>query len=397
MIGELIGIPNERLADFLGWTEVLITANPGRAWESNPFEEIYREFTALLDERRAAPRDDLMSALIAAELDGERLSQEELLGFCFLLVVGGNDTTTNLIANAAVLLARHPAPRSELIDDPSLIPGAVEEAVRYDTPTQALPRIRDAGNRSSGCERSWRGSPSGSAWRSSCTTTTGSPRRRSRAPSTFPDHRSVPDHEGARPPATRSRRLRRGGAHPGGHEHHARGRHPAGSAEPHVDPDVDRDPGGASRGGGDGEHHHRRGNHDQADHRDRRRHRRDLPRRRVPRGAGDLLGSAGDDTLPDQPSTRDFVSRADYDELDTKHGDTLARLKRAEADAARTRSVLAAAEERLVAARHRRRGVRRPSRRTRAPRPGNGRAARGSTGPASPICSRRTSTFSRSR
>ena len=62
-------------------------------------------------------------------------------GFCFLLVIGGNDTTTNLIANGAVLLARHPEQRAELVRDPSLIPQAVEEALRYDAPTQALPRI----------------------------------------------------------------------------------------------------------------------------------------------------------------------------------------------------------------------------------------------------------------
>jgi cytochrome P450 len=140
VIGELIGIPPERRKAFLQWTEALITANPGRARAVNPSAPIYEEFGKLLEERRRAPRDDLMSALIEAELDGQRLSEEELLGFCFLLVVGGNDTTTNLIANGAVLLARHPAQRDELIRDPALIPGAVEEMLRYDSPTQALPR-----------------------------------------------------------------------------------------------------------------------------------------------------------------------------------------------------------------------------------------------------------------
>jgi hypothetical protein len=143
VIGELIGIPPERREAFLEWTEVLITANPveEKQWETNPFHEIYHEFGKLLELRRAARRDDLMSALIDAELDGEKLSQEELLGFCFLLVVGGNDTTTNLIANAAVLLARHPEQRALLVADPSLVPEAVEEALRYDAPSQALPRI----------------------------------------------------------------------------------------------------------------------------------------------------------------------------------------------------------------------------------------------------------------
>jgi cytochrome P450 len=140
VIGELIGIPPERRKTFLQWTEALITANPEREWETNPFAAIYAEFGKLLDERRRERRDDLMSALIDAELDGQHLSQEELLGFCFLLVVGGNDTTTNLIANGTVLLARHPDQRAELIRDPGLIPAAVEEMLRYDSPTQALPR-----------------------------------------------------------------------------------------------------------------------------------------------------------------------------------------------------------------------------------------------------------------
>jgi hypothetical protein len=140
VIGELIGIPPDRHKTFLQWTEALITANPEKQWESNPFESIYAEFAELLEERRRQRRDDLMSALIDAELDGQKLSQEELLGFCFLLVVGGNDTTTNLIANGTVLLAKHPDQRAELIRDAALIPAAVEEMLRYDSPTQALPR-----------------------------------------------------------------------------------------------------------------------------------------------------------------------------------------------------------------------------------------------------------------
>lgn len=141
VIGELIGIPAERREAFLGWTESLISADPRRDWDANPFAQIYQEFTKLLDERRSEPRDDLMTALIDAEIDGQGLSQEELLGFCFLLVVGGNDTTTNLLANGAVLLARHPEQREELVCDPSAIPQAVEEMLRFDSPTQALPRI----------------------------------------------------------------------------------------------------------------------------------------------------------------------------------------------------------------------------------------------------------------
>jgi hypothetical protein len=145
VIGELIGVPPERRADFLAWTAALVGADPAdpAAGErlGRPMAKIYREFAELLDARRRAPRDDLASALLAAEIDGTRLAQEELLGFCFVLLVAGNDTTTNLIANGAVLLARHPDQRALLARDPARIPNAVEEMVRYDSPAQALPRI----------------------------------------------------------------------------------------------------------------------------------------------------------------------------------------------------------------------------------------------------------------
>ncbi len=81
-----------------------------------------------------------MSALLEAEVDGERLSEQDLLGFCFLLLIAGNDTTTSLIGNGAELLARHPDQRVELVANPALIPAAVEEMVRIEAPTQALPR-----------------------------------------------------------------------------------------------------------------------------------------------------------------------------------------------------------------------------------------------------------------
>jgi cytochrome P450 len=149
VIGDLIGIPTERQPAFLEWTESLIGASLGAELDVNPFAQIYGEFAKLLEERRDERRDDLMSALLDAEVDGQRLSQQELLGFCFLLVVGGNDTTTNLLANGAVLLARHPDQRDALVREPGLLPDAVEEMLRYDAPTQALPRrtTRDVGMR----------------------------------------------------------------------------------------------------------------------------------------------------------------------------------------------------------------------------------------------------------
>jgi cytochrome P450 len=141
VIGELIGIPRERQAAFLAWTEALVGIDPtGANADRGVFGAMYAEFAKLLAERRDARRDDLMSALLDAEVGGERLTQPELLGFCFVLITAGNDTTANLIGNGAALLARHRPEQRLLAEDPSRIPDAVEEMLRLDSPAQQLPR-----------------------------------------------------------------------------------------------------------------------------------------------------------------------------------------------------------------------------------------------------------------
>ncbi len=141
VIGDMIGVPEDRREAFLDWTEALVETEVGKAHEViQPATNIYAEFSKLLADRRVARREDLMSALIDAEIDGEHLSEQELLGFCFTLIVAGNDTTTNLIANGAVLLAEHPEQRALLARDPAAIPNAIEEMVRCEAPAQALPR-----------------------------------------------------------------------------------------------------------------------------------------------------------------------------------------------------------------------------------------------------------------
>lgn len=143
VIGELIGVPPERREAFLEWTAAMVATDTGAAQAErvrHPATQIYAEFSKLLEERRIERRPDLMSALLDAELDGRRLTEPELLGFCFLLIVAGNDTTTNLIANGSVLLARHPEQRRLLAREPARIPQAVEEMLRFESPAQALPR-----------------------------------------------------------------------------------------------------------------------------------------------------------------------------------------------------------------------------------------------------------------
>ena len=98
-------------------------------------------FRALLPERRKHPRADLLSLLIAAEEQGDRLTEGELLSTCVLLYIAGHETTVNLIGNGLLALLRHPAELARLREDPSLAASAVEELLRYDGPVQRTARI----------------------------------------------------------------------------------------------------------------------------------------------------------------------------------------------------------------------------------------------------------------
>jgi len=143
IIAEMIGVPAERRETFLGHTRKMLATNPDLSITDairEPSERIYEEFARLLGERRTRPAEDLMSALLAAEIGGERLTEEEILGFCYQLIVAGNDTTTALIGNGAVLLAEHPEQRRRIAAEPDRIPAAVEEMLRFEPPAQALPR-----------------------------------------------------------------------------------------------------------------------------------------------------------------------------------------------------------------------------------------------------------------
>jgi cytochrome P450 len=134
----LMGLPQDELAHFLELKDNLIRP-PGGFGAEEGFEvqrrtavEIYDYFQHAVDERRAAPRDDLISRFIAAELDGYRMSDEEILDVCFLFIMAGLDTVTASLGCSMAYLAQHPEQRQELIDDPSLIPGAVEELLRWE-------------------------------------------------------------------------------------------------------------------------------------------------------------------------------------------------------------------------------------------------------------------------
>ncbi|HVM39637.1 MAG TPA: cytochrome P450 [Acidimicrobiia bacterium] len=144
VIAELLGVGRADQADFRRWSDALVRGTPD---DKATFHAALGAATALYDyfahvtaDRRRRPRDDLVTALVEAQ-DGDRmLSDEELLGFCFLLLVAGNETTTNLITNGLAALAAHPEQRVTVASDRSLVAAAVEETLRYDAPVQGLAR-----------------------------------------------------------------------------------------------------------------------------------------------------------------------------------------------------------------------------------------------------------------
>ena len=146
VIAELLGIPAELREDFKRWSDALVTDGGDTSEEERNalFQEIqgmYAYFTQVLEERRQHPRNDLVSALLAAEIDGQRLSDIELLGFCGLLLVAGNETTTNLLANTILCFDQHPDVVERLRKNRALLPGAIEESLRYYSPIKAMVRM----------------------------------------------------------------------------------------------------------------------------------------------------------------------------------------------------------------------------------------------------------------
>ncbi len=101
---------------------------------------MYAYFSDVIAARRAEPRDDLLGALVAAEVDGERLTDWDILGFCFVMVAGGNDTTGNLISHGVMLLDDDHAARERIVAEPELIPNALVEFLRLESSVQGLAR-----------------------------------------------------------------------------------------------------------------------------------------------------------------------------------------------------------------------------------------------------------------
>ena len=140
VIAELLGVPSQDRNKFREWSDAAVSGNASQEYMEQILIPHMQAFTDYLlemfEEKRENPEDDLVSALVRAEEAGERLSEDELLGMVFLLLVAGHETTVNLIGNGMLALLQHPDQLEKLRDDPSLIKLAVEELLRYDGPVE---------------------------------------------------------------------------------------------------------------------------------------------------------------------------------------------------------------------------------------------------------------------
>jgi cytochrome P450 len=135
VIAEILGVPIERQADFKHWSDGVVNK------DLTASREIGDYFRELIKERGNKPGNDLVSDLIAAHEGGETLSAQELVDFCIVLLVAGNETTTNLLANAIVCLNESPAAYKRLQTEPALLPLAIEEVLRYRSPVLSMSRF----------------------------------------------------------------------------------------------------------------------------------------------------------------------------------------------------------------------------------------------------------------
>ena len=145
VICHLFGVPPEHRADLTRWSDDMLTVLFGAVHLSDRHERAergFREFSEFLHtiiaERRAHPRDDLVSDLIAARERGDVLDEEEIVATCILLLFAGHETTRNLLANGLKAILEHAPARAALAADPAAMPAAVEEILRFDGPMKAM-------------------------------------------------------------------------------------------------------------------------------------------------------------------------------------------------------------------------------------------------------------------
>ena len=145
VISELLGVPQADRANLRSWADMVVHREEGveglPAGTVEAALHLFQYFSEMIVERRKAPRDDLTGALLEAELEGDRLADQEIVAFLFLMIIAGNETTTKLLGNALYWLWKNPGERDRVLYDASRVPLWVEETLRYDNSTQALARL----------------------------------------------------------------------------------------------------------------------------------------------------------------------------------------------------------------------------------------------------------------
>jgi cytochrome P450 len=147
VIAEMLGVDREHYATFKHWSDAIVAGD--NTLPGNPLppefitsvDDLRAYFSAEIDKRRKTPGPDLVSALVAAHTESDALDASELMAFVILLLLAGNETTTNLIGNGTLALGRNPEQMKMLQRDVSLLPRAIEEMLRYDGPVQSTARF----------------------------------------------------------------------------------------------------------------------------------------------------------------------------------------------------------------------------------------------------------------
>jgi cytochrome P450 len=157
----LLGLPLDDLPVFLAMKDGIIRPDwaSGEPWGSEAAlahqqataDSLYEYFNRVLDEREVDPKDDLLSQFLVFEVDGEKLTRNDILDICFLFLIAGLDTVTSTLDCMFSYLAQHPEQRQQIVDDPSIIPNVIEELLRWETPVMAVVRVATDDTELAGC------------------------------------------------------------------------------------------------------------------------------------------------------------------------------------------------------------------------------------------------------
>jgi cytochrome P450 len=139
VINQLLGVPKVDQQRMRQWCSAYAQGSTPAAWQARG--DLLAYFNSLQEQRRKALQDDLVSALLVAQIDGQHLTEAEVSAFCLLLIIAGNETTKNLIGNALLCFDEYPAALEQIYAEPALLPGAIEEILRYLSPTPSFPRV----------------------------------------------------------------------------------------------------------------------------------------------------------------------------------------------------------------------------------------------------------------